>query len=63
MSDAPAVPLRLAIAGLGMTRMGKSNTMKTLAVATYRHAKRFHRPRVERSLQFAAAVQSDDDPL
>lgn len=28
----------------GMSRMGKSNTMKTLAVATYRHSKRIGEP-------------------
>lgn len=31
--------IEMKTAVFGMTRMGKSNTMKTLAVATYRHAK------------------------
>jgi hypothetical protein len=46
------VPVRVRVADFiemktavfGMTRMGKSNTMKTLAVATYRHAKRIGEP-------------------
>jgi hypothetical protein len=46
------VPVRVRVADFiemktavfGMTRMGKSNTMKTLAVATYRHAKRLGEP-------------------
>jgi hypothetical protein len=46
------VPVRVRVADFiemktavfGMTRMGKSNTMKTLAVATYRHAKQIGEP-------------------
>jgi hypothetical protein len=36
--------IEMKTAVFGMTRMGKSNTMKTLAVATYRHAKRIGEP-------------------
>jgi hypothetical protein len=36
--------IEMKTAVFGMTRMGKSNTMKTLAVATYRHAKRIREP-------------------
>ena len=36
--------IEMKTAVFGMTRMGKSNTMKTLAVATYRHAKRISEP-------------------
>jgi Helicase HerA, central domain len=36
--------IEMKTAVFGMTRMGKSNTMKTLAVATYRHAKRIRQP-------------------
>jgi Helicase HerA, central domain len=36
--------IEMKTAVFGMTRMGKSNTMKTLAVATYRHSKRIGQP-------------------
>jgi Helicase HerA, central domain len=36
--------IEMKTAVFGMTRMGKSNTMKTLAVATYRHAKLIGEP-------------------
>lgn len=36
--------IEMKTAVFGMTRMGKSNTMKTLAVATYRHSKRIGEP-------------------
>ena len=36
--------IEMKTAVFGMTRMGKSNTMKTLAVATYRYSKRLGRP-------------------
>jgi hypothetical protein len=36
--------IEMKTAVFGMTRMGKSNTMKTLAVATYRHSKLLSQP-------------------
>ena len=36
--------IEMKTAVFGMTRMGKSNTMKTLAVATYRYSKRLGEP-------------------
>jgi hypothetical protein len=36
--------IEMKTAVFGMTRMGKSNTMKTLAVATYRHSKMERQP-------------------
>lgn len=36
--------IEMKTAVFGMTRMGKSNTMKTLAVATYRHSKLINDP-------------------
>lgn len=36
--------IEMKTAVFGMTRMGKSNTMKTLAVATYRYSKRLGKP-------------------
>jgi Helicase HerA, central domain len=36
--------IEMKTAVFGMTRMGKSNTMKTLAVATYRHSKLISEP-------------------
>lgn len=36
--------IEMKTAVFGMTRMGKSNTMKTLAVAAYRHSKRIGEP-------------------
>jgi hypothetical protein len=36
--------IEMKTAVFGMTRMGKSNTMKTLAVATYRHSKKTGTP-------------------
>ncbi|HZR50343.1 MAG TPA: DUF87 domain-containing protein [Streptosporangiaceae bacterium] len=36
--------IEMKTAVFGMTRMGKSNTIKTLAVATYRHSKRIVEP-------------------
>ncbi|MEV6867051.1 DUF87 domain-containing protein [Streptosporangium subroseum] len=36
--------IEMKTAVFGMTRMGKSNTIKTLATATFRHAKRINEP-------------------
>jgi Helicase HerA, central domain len=57
--------IEMKTAVFGMTRMGKSNTMKTLAVATYRHAKRIGEPigqlLFDPQGEYANANSQDDD--
>jgi hypothetical protein len=57
--------IEMKTAVFGMTRMGKSNTMKTLAVATYRHAKRIGQPigqlLFDPQGEYANANSQDDD--
>jgi hypothetical protein len=57
--------IEMKTAVFGMTRMGKSNTMKTLAVATYRHAKRIDEPigqlLFDPQGEYANANSQDDD--
>lgn len=57
--------IEMKTAVFGMTRMGKSNTMKTLAVATYRHSKRIGEPigqlLFDPQGEYANANSQDDD--
>jgi hypothetical protein len=57
--------IEMKTAVFGMTRMGKSNTMKTLAVATYRHSKLINEPigqlLFDPQGEYANANAQDDD--